>query len=335
MKVSIIIPVYNVSAYIERCIKSVMSQTYHDIECILVNDVSPDDSIAIAEHLIANYNGPVQFRILNREQNGGVSAARNTGTNAATGDYIYFLDSDDEITPDCIEKLATPVLNDATIEMVIGCFVFITYDSNKVPSEQPLPRPRIDLPTKEAVRKHFFCKKNPNVYACNKMISRNFLIKHQLYFKEGFRWEDILWQFFYYKYLSHLYFIPDITYRYYRLNESFTKKAIQDKTYRANGFGRVFTEIAQNLTPGDEAREVKHYIRSFCLFFLDVPTSPVYKQISNQFLKILKKNHCTKEWFLLKSVDLLSKFPPTRILMAKSGDFLKFVRKIKTKMRKH
>ena len=86
MKVSIIIPVYNVSAYIERCVKSVMSQTYSgDIECILVNDATPDDSIAIAEHLIADYNGPFQFLILSHDHNRGQSAARNTGI-----DVFYF-----------------------------------------------------------------------------------------------------------------------------------------------------------------------------------------------------------------------------------------------------
>ena len=100
MKVSIIIPVYNVSAYIERCVKSVMKQTYSgDIECILVNDATPDDSIDIAKRLIADYNGPIQFRILNHEHNKGFSATRNTGIDAATGDYLYFFDSDDEITP--------------------------------------------------------------------------------------------------------------------------------------------------------------------------------------------------------------------------------------------
>ena len=88
MNVSIIIPVYNVSLYIERCIKSVMNQTYQDIECILVNDASPDNSITIAERLIADYDGSIQFRILNHEHNKGQSAARNTGIKAASGDYI-------------------------------------------------------------------------------------------------------------------------------------------------------------------------------------------------------------------------------------------------------
>ena len=331
MKISIIIPIYNVSAYIERCIKSVMSQTYQDIECILVNDVSPDDSIAIAERLIADYDGPIQFKILNREHNGGVSAARNSGTKAATGDYVYFLDSDDEITPDCIEKFSRPVLNDPTIEMVIGCFVFISYDSKNIPSEQPMQKQQLDLPTKEAVRKYFFSKQNPNVYACNKLMNRDFLIRNQLFFKEGIRWEDILWQFFYYKYLNHLYFISSITYKYYRWPTSFSKEAIKNKEFRANGFGIVFEEISKNLTAGDEAQEIKHYIRSFCLFYLDVPTSPVYKQVSSKFLKILKDNHCTKEWLLLKSVVILSKHTLARKAAQKAGDFLKIIKKLNRK----
>ena len=79
MKVSIIIPVYKAANYIELCIKSIMDQTYQDIECFLVNDASPDDSVSIAEQFIANYNGPIQFYILNHEQNRGPAVARNTG----------------------------------------------------------------------------------------------------------------------------------------------------------------------------------------------------------------------------------------------------------------
>ena len=120
MKVSIIIPVYNVSPYIERCIKSVMNQTYQDIECILVNDASPDDSIDIAKLLIENYDGPIQFQILSHGHNRGLSAARNTGIDASTGDYLYFLDSDDEITPDCIKLLMDEVKKYPNVEMVQG-----------------------------------------------------------------------------------------------------------------------------------------------------------------------------------------------------------------------
>ena len=91
--VSVIIPVYQVSDYIERCLNSVMSQTYKNIECVLVDDVTKDDSVEKCERLIESYHGSMQFKILHHEVNRGLSAARNTGTDAATGEYIYFLDS--------------------------------------------------------------------------------------------------------------------------------------------------------------------------------------------------------------------------------------------------
>ena len=77
-KISIIIPIYNVEEYIEECLQSVMRQTYKgEIECILVDDCGKDNSIAIAEQLIADYTGSIAFRILHHEHNRGLSAARN------------------------------------------------------------------------------------------------------------------------------------------------------------------------------------------------------------------------------------------------------------------
>lgn len=93
--VSVIIPVYQVSNYVERCLKSVMSQTYTDIECIIVDDATKDDSIVKCERLIVEYGGPIKFRILHHEYNRGLSAARNTGTKVAEGEYLYYLDGDD------------------------------------------------------------------------------------------------------------------------------------------------------------------------------------------------------------------------------------------------
>lgn len=118
VSISLIIPVYKVAPYVERCLKTVMSQTWDRFECILVDDASPDDSIARCERMIAAYEGNIRFRILHHEKNQGLSAARNTGTDAATGDYILYIDSDDMITDDCVEKLMAPVLADPGVEMV-------------------------------------------------------------------------------------------------------------------------------------------------------------------------------------------------------------------------
>ena len=106
MKVSIIVPVYNVAKYIERCLLSVLDQTWQDLEVILVNDCTPDNSMEIARRVVASHPRGTVVRCLEHEENRGLSAARNTGISASVGDYLYFLDSDDYISANAIELLA-------------------------------------------------------------------------------------------------------------------------------------------------------------------------------------------------------------------------------------
>ncbi len=99
--VSIIIPVYNVEPYVEECLKSVMCQTCAEpMECIIVDDCGTDNSMAIVEQLVADYKGPIRFEILRHDHNRGLSAARNTGIEHASGEYLMFIDSDDSVHPD-------------------------------------------------------------------------------------------------------------------------------------------------------------------------------------------------------------------------------------------
>ena len=104
MIISIIVPIYGVEPYIKKCLISIMSQSLTSgVECILVNDCTKDESINIAQKLIDESRGNIKFRIINREENGGLSAARNTGILEAKGDYLYFLDSDDLIESNVLE----------------------------------------------------------------------------------------------------------------------------------------------------------------------------------------------------------------------------------------
>ena len=105
-KVSVCIPVYNVELYIERCLISIMNQTYTgEIECVIVDDFGTDHSIAIAEQLIAGYNGPITFYVIHHTHNRGLAAARNTAVEAAKGDFIIHVDSDDWLETTAIERL--------------------------------------------------------------------------------------------------------------------------------------------------------------------------------------------------------------------------------------
>ena len=88
--VSIIIPIYNVEAYLRQCLETVIHQTYPNLEIILVNDGSPDQSEEICKEF---FRKDARIRYV-RQENGGLSAARNTGIELATGDYITFIDPD-------------------------------------------------------------------------------------------------------------------------------------------------------------------------------------------------------------------------------------------------
>lgn len=117
-KISLIIPVYNVEKYLNQCLDSVISQTWKNLEIICVNDGSPDNSAAILKQYAAKDS---RFKIITRP-NGGLSAARNTGLRHATGDYIFFLDSDDYINPECLEELASNIGNEKLIYSQIKNF---------------------------------------------------------------------------------------------------------------------------------------------------------------------------------------------------------------------
>lgn len=115
-EVSIILPVYKVEDYIGDCIQSIINQTFKDFEVVIVDDGSPDKSIEIAEKLLQNTH--VNYKIIHRK-NGGLSAARNTGIENSSGNYLCFIDSDDVIIPEYIESLYTDI-KDNNCDMAIG-----------------------------------------------------------------------------------------------------------------------------------------------------------------------------------------------------------------------
>ena len=99
--ISVIVPIYNTVEYLPRCVDSIRRQTYRNLEIILVDDGSTDNSGAMAEKFALEDKRVKAFH----KENGGSSSARNLGIEKASGDFIGFVDSDDYITPDCYEKL--------------------------------------------------------------------------------------------------------------------------------------------------------------------------------------------------------------------------------------
>ena len=179
--ISIIVPVYNVAPYVEDCIRSVMRQTYDGkMECIVVDDCGTDDSMAIALRLIAEYSGPITFKVLHHTNNRGLSAARNTGMETAIGDYLFFLDSDDELTDDCIDKLVDPV-NKEWYDIVLG-------DLEILGSVKPYLNLKLKLPNKTILRGKDIINSYRikwNMMAQNKLYRTGFIRDSHLSFLEG------------------------------------------------------------------------------------------------------------------------------------------------------
>ena len=123
--VSVVVPVYNVRPYLERCISSLIKQTYTNIQIIIVDDGSDDGSSELCDEIKARDN---RIEIIH-QKNGGLSAARNTGLKYIKGEYIFFLDSDDYISTDAIEKMLSCLLKNNLD--IVCCNRVLFWDNNK------------------------------------------------------------------------------------------------------------------------------------------------------------------------------------------------------------
>ena len=122
-KVSLLVPVYNVSSFIEKCAHSLFNQTFSDIEFVFVNDATPDDSIEKLIQVINQYpERKSQVKIINHSFNRGLAAARNTAIDNSTGEYISVVDSDDYIEPNMIEELYNKAIEENS-DIVISDFI--------------------------------------------------------------------------------------------------------------------------------------------------------------------------------------------------------------------
>ena len=118
--ISIIMPVFNVELFIEECLKSIMSQTYTNVECIIVDDCGSDKSIEIAKSVVSNYKGEIEFKFLRNEVNSGISVSRNSGIKEAKGDFLFFIDSDDRLFPDSLQILVDKAKYYQEVDLVQG-----------------------------------------------------------------------------------------------------------------------------------------------------------------------------------------------------------------------
>jgi glycosyltransferase involved in cell wall biosynthesis len=176
--VSIIVPVYNVEQYLDKCVKSIFDQSYSNFELILVNDCSPDNS----QRLIDGYmSSDSRVRCIKHKENQGLAATRNTGLKAARGEYIYFLDSDDFICSTTIESLVAS-LESTDGDFAIGRVVHWYPDESDRLEEGYLEScQKADVFATSLEKNREFIE---HVVAWHKLIRRTFLIKHNILFQE-------------------------------------------------------------------------------------------------------------------------------------------------------
>ncbi len=205
--VSIVIPIYNVASYIEKCLDSVGKQTYKNLEVILVDDCGTDESMTLVERYLRRHHFP-STQIVKHTHNRGLSAARNTGLEAATGDYVYFLDSDDALTEDCISILATPV-EEQLYDFVIG-----NYEVDGDDKEYPALTLSSGALRSNKEILHAYAEAKWYMMAWNKLCNRKFLLDNKLFFEEGLLHEDVIWSFELACKAQLMYVITETTYKY-------------------------------------------------------------------------------------------------------------------------
>ena len=128
--VSIGIPVYNVEPYIEKCLLSVLNQTYENIEILVIDDLGTDNSIDIVSEMQRNRTRGSSIKIITQSKNGGSGEARNAVINQAQGKYLYFLDSDDYIEPNTIELMVEQAEKYQT-DVVISSLRKVVWNTDK------------------------------------------------------------------------------------------------------------------------------------------------------------------------------------------------------------
>lgn len=179
-KISVIIPVYNVMEYLERCVSSVLRQTYRNLEVILIDDGSPDDSGVLCDRIAQS---DTRVSVINTE-NRGTACARNSGLDAACGDYISFIDSDDIIEADMLSLLAALIENNHS-EMSV-CSFMPNKNGVNMPPRVYSEKTRV-LSVEEALRS-LFEPDGIGFSACNKLFSAKLF--GNLRFREGILMED-------------------------------------------------------------------------------------------------------------------------------------------------
>ncbi|MGE7614593.1 glycosyltransferase [Paenibacillus sp. NPDC101420] len=182
-RISLVVPIYKVEDCLDRCVQSLINQTYSNIEIILVNDGSPDNCPMMCDYFA---NRDQRVKVIHKK-NGGLSEARNYGMNLAIGEYVLFVDSDDYIELDTCEKFVE-IINNNSVDVIVGSAKKIEYNSVGIMHHSLLDNREVMTGKKFLIEE---LKENTmHMAVWLNMYKREFLLEHNLKFKIGLLHED-------------------------------------------------------------------------------------------------------------------------------------------------
>ncbi len=189
MKISVVIPIYNVEKYLTECVESVLVQDYDNFEVVLVDDGSPDSCPVICDEYARKDNRVIVVH----KENGGLSDARNAGIKIATGDYICFLDSDDYWDDSLVLSKLVDIIKTYHVDGVQFYHKWFKQKENAFIPVKSRNMSRLNgLDTAEII-KTAVSGSDLSISACSMAISRKFIIDNNLYFEKGIKTEDLEW----------------------------------------------------------------------------------------------------------------------------------------------
>lgn len=255
--VSIIVPVYNVEKYIEKCATTLFEQDYENIEYIFVNDKTPDNSVEVLQSVIEKFpNRKNDIKIINNEQNQGPNLSRKNGLDASNGEWILFVDSDD-----CVELDMVSYLIENTKKNQADIIVFDIYEVLKNKTKLATLKLKND---KFNILNSFAIKPGYMNYICNKLIKKELFNKFVWSNNNLTICEDLLLMFKLFFYAQNIYQINKPLYYYNRQNENsimnnYKIKYFYDKVYVTN-------EIIKFLQENNSEKEYLNLINFYKLY---------------------------------------------------------------------
>lgn len=228
IKVSVIVPVYGVECFIERCVRSLLIQSLAEVEFIFVDDATPDQSMEIVERIAAGFPNR-KVRIISHDRNRGLPAARNTGLAAARGTYIFHCDSDDYVEPEMLERMYNHAIwHDADI---VWCDWFLSMRK----SELFMPQPEFAT-TEEAVKAMLGGGMKFNVW--NKLVRHSLYCEYNISFPAGCAMGEDLTMVKLFAVAGKIAYLPAAFYHYVKTNSN---------AYSRNYINRNLVQLQANV----------------------------------------------------------------------------------------